>query len=171
MSENNATCRNCGSMIPSQVKFCPNCGTSVQSEINPEKEVYGQQTPPPQYGQNPYGQQTPPPQGQNPYGQQTPPPYGQNQYGQPSYYANQKSKIAAGLLGIFLGHLGIHNFYLGFTNRAITQLILSIIGYCTLLIVIGYILLIITGIWGLVEGIKCLTGSIPADAKGVPLKD
>ena len=28
---------------------------------------------------------------------------------------NAKSKIAAGLLGIFLGSLGVHNFYLGFT--------------------------------------------------------
>ena len=31
----------------------------------------------------------------------------------------QKSKMAAGLLGIFLGALGIHNFYLGNSNRGI----------------------------------------------------
>ena len=35
---------------------------------------------------------------------------------------NGKSKIAAGLLGIFLGSLGVHNFYLGYTGKAIAQL-------------------------------------------------
>lgn len=37
--------------------------------------------------------------------------------------ANRKSKIAAGLLGIFLGSLGIHNFYLGFNKRGLLQLL------------------------------------------------
>ena len=40
-----------------------------------------------------------------------------------------KSKIAAGLLAIFLGYLGIHNFYLGYTNKGITQLLLTLIGW------------------------------------------
>ena len=30
---------------------------------------------------------------------------------------SQKSKMAAGLLGIFLGAFGVHNFYLGYTDR------------------------------------------------------
>ena len=30
---------------------------------------------------------------------------------------NAKSKVAAGLLGIFLGAFGVHNFYLGYTSR------------------------------------------------------
>lgn len=30
------------------------------------------------------------------------------------YSADQKSRIAAGLLGIFLGCYGVHNFYLGY---------------------------------------------------------
>ena len=33
-----------------------------------------------------------------------------------------KSKIAAGILGIFLGSLGIHNFYLGYNNKGIALL-------------------------------------------------
>lgn len=33
-----------------------------------------------------------------------------------------KSKIAAGLLGIFLGCFGVHNFYLGYTGKAVAQL-------------------------------------------------
>lgn len=69
----------------------------------------------------------------------------------------QKSKLIAGLLGLFLGGLGIHNFYLGYNGKAIAQIILSLFG--------------IGAIWGFIEGILILTGSINKDAKGVPLKD
>ena len=72
--------------------------------------------------------------------------------------ATQKSKLTAGLLGIFLGGLGIHNFYLGFTGKAIAQIVLS------MCFVVG-------AIWGLIEGIMILTGSIDKDANGIPLKD
>ena len=81
--------------------------------------------------------------------------------------AKPKSKIAAGLLGIFLGSLGIHNFYLGYTTKAVVQLLVSIIGG---LITCG-IATVAIEIWGLVEGIMILTGSIATDANGVPLKD
>ena len=77
--------------------------------------------------------------------------------------SNAKSKIAAGLLGIFLGSLGIHNFYLGFTGKAIAQLLISILS-C------GF-LSFISAIWGLIEGILILTGSINTDANGNPLSD
>lgn len=77
---------------------------------------------------------------------------------QPVPVGEQKSKIAAGLLGIFLGGLGIHNFYLGFTGKAIAQIVLSL--FCG-----------IGAIWGLIEGIMILAGSINKDAKGIPLKD
>ena len=75
----------------------------------------------------------------------------------------QKSKIAGGLLGIFLGALGVHNFYLGYTGKAVAQLLISLLS-CGLLAVVSEI-------WGLVEGIMILTGSISVDGKGVPLKD
>ena len=39
---------------------------------------------------------------------------------------NAKSKMAAGLLGIFLGGLGIHNFYLGYTKKAVAQLLICL---------------------------------------------
>lgn len=70
----------------------------------------------------------------------------------------QKSKLTAGLLGILLGGLGVHNFYLGFTGKAIAQIVLS---FC---FGVGYI-------WGLIEGIMILVGKINKDAKGIPLKD
>lgn len=76
--------------------------------------------------------------------------------------AAQKSKLAAGLLGIFLGSLGIHNFYLGYTGKAVAQLLISV---CTCGIGAA-----VTGVWGLIEGILILTGSIAVDGKGVPIK-
>ena len=85
--------------------------------------------------------------------------------------ANAKSKIAAGLLGIFLGCFGVHNFYLGYTTKAVTQLVLSIIGIITSCLVIGGFIILGVEIWGLVEGIMILTGKISTDGNGVPLKD
>ncbi len=72
-----------------------------------------------------------------------------------------KSKLAAGLLGILLGYLGVHNFYLGNTGKGVAQLLITVLTCGA-----GSI---VSGIWGLVEGIQILTGSINTDANGVPL--
>lgn len=85
--------------------------------------------------------------------------------------SNAKSKMAAGLLGIFLGQWGVHNFYLGYTGKAITQLLLSLFGYVLVFVIIGIPMVIASSIWGLVEGIMILSGSINTDANGVPLRD
>lgn len=74
-----------------------------------------------------------------------------------------KSKIAAGLLGIFLGCFGVHNFYLGYTGKAIAQLLITLLS-C------GF-LSFVSAIWGLIEGILILTGSINVDAQGNSLVD
>ena len=39
-----------------------------------------------------------------------------------------KDKTAAGLLAIFLGWLGVHKFYLGYTTEGITMLLISLLG-------------------------------------------
>ena len=75
----------------------------------------------------------------------------------------QKSKLCAGLLGIFLGALGVHNFYLGNTGKAVAQLLISVLSCGALSVV--------SGIWGLIEGIMLLTGSITTDGNGLPLKE
>ena len=82
---------------------------------------------------------------------------------QPVIAGEQKSKLAAGLLGIFLGYLGVHNFYLGYTGKAIAQLLLTLLTFG-----IGAT---ISSVWGLIEGILILTGSIDKDANNIPLKD
>ncbi len=67
------------------------------------------------------------------------------------------------LLAIFLGAYGVHNFYLGFTGKAVAQLLITLLSCFTLSIV--------SGIWSLIEGIMLLTGKYEVDGKGNPLKD
>ena len=48
--------------------------------------------------------------------------------GGPSGHIGQKSKIAAGLLAIFLGGLGIHKFYIGANGAGVIMLLVSLFG-------------------------------------------
>ncbi len=74
-----------------------------------------------------------------------------------------KSKIAAGILGILLGSFGVHNFYLGYTGKAVAQVLLTVLSCGALSFA--------SAIWGLIEGILILTGSINTDASGNPLSE
>jgi TM2 domain-containing membrane protein YozV len=74
--------------------------------------------------------------------------------------------LTAALLGIFVGAFGIHRFYLGYNTIGIAQLVLGVLG-----IVTCGITTIASAIWGLVEGILILTGSINRDAQGRPLTE
>ena len=82
----------------------------------------------------------------------------------------QKSKLVAGLLGVFLGVLGVHNFYLGNNMKAGLQLALTIIGFLLTCFFIGFLILAGVFLWGFVEGILILCGQIKRDGKGIPLK-
>ena len=131
----------------------------------------------PTYPASPYGPQQDPPTYQpyppppnsalQPYGQppQPAPVYSGPVYAGPPYANQQKSRIAAGLLGIFLGALGIHNFYLGRTGIAVLQLLITLLS-------LG-ILATAVWIWALIEGIMILAGSpsFRTDARGIPLRD
>jgi TM2 domain-containing membrane protein YozV/predicted RNA-binding Zn-ribbon protein involved in translation (DUF1610 family) len=134
----NMHCKYCGQLIEETVKFCPHCGKSTAEET-----VKAENT-------NTY--ESIPSQVVTPVPPVTP-------------TVEQKSKLAAGLLGIFLGGLGIHNFYLGYTKRGLAQLLITILGGC---LIIGPM---VAGIWGLIEGILIIAGEIKTDANGVPLKD
>lgn len=74
-----------------------------------------------------------------------------------------KSRVCAGLLGIFLGALGVHNFYLGYTGKAVAQLLITLLSFT--------VLSGISALWGLIEGILLLCGSIATDGNGLPLRD
>ncbi|NKX52277.1 TM2 domain-containing protein [Arthrobacter deserti] len=134
----------------------------------PYAQPYGQQggyaaqnpyAPPPGSPEGPYAGQAYPPQGYaQPYGA----PYGGP--GQPysvSGYVEQKSRLVGGLLGILLGGLGIHRFYLGYTAIGVLQIVVAILPFG------------IGALWGFVEGIMILVGAEPfrRDARGVPLKE
>lgn len=81
--------------------------------------------------------------------------------------AQPKSKIVAGILGIFLGVFGIHRFYLGYTGIGLTQLLLSTIGG----IVTCGVLSAVVSIWGFIEGVLILCDkSITTDADGNELE-
>ena len=116
-------------------------------------DVYGQ----PGYEQAAYAA------GQQAYGQ---PAYGQPAYGQPAYgqpvVGAPKQWIVALLLAFFLGPLGIHNFYLGYTTKGIIQLVLSL----------TFIGLIVSGIWAFIDFIMLLmrAGDYATDAQGQPLQ-
>lgn len=130
------TCKYCGQMIEDNVSFCPHCGKDLNEA--PAVEATHTYESVPTFVAEPANEV----------------PAGE-----------QKSKIVAGILGILLGGLGIHNFYLGYTKKAVIQLVISLAGSC---VVIGPT---VAGIWGLVEGIMILVGKINVDGKGVPLKD
>ena len=84
----------------------------------------------------------------------------------PDYAAQgSKSKIIAGVLGMYLGFLGVHNFYLGNTGKAVAQLLLGTIGSA---VGIGPI---ISMIWGIIESVQILSGEVTVDGHGIPIID
>ena len=104
--------------------------------------------------------------------------YYNNQYQQPMQQIpgmqpqqQGKSKLVAVLLAFFVGTFGVHNFYLGYNQKGIIQVVLTAIGLLTSCIFIGIIPCIAVAVWALVDAIFLLTGKISCDANGVPLVD
>lgn len=133
--------------------------------------------PPPPYlpaGSSPHGQ---PSAGPQPWGPVPPNPYEQPPAGgshalvpwQPGYpvpgQPQPRSRMAAGLLGIFLGTLGVHNFYLGRSGVAVAQLLMTVLTLGLLSPVVF--------VWSLIESILILTSApgFTVDRRGIPLRD
>ncbi len=133
-------CVSCGAQVAETAAFCPKCGSRTSSE------------PPPGPGAaaGPGGAAAAPAPAPVPG----------------AVPAAPKSKIAAALLGIFLGCFGVHRFYLGYNAIGGIQLALGLAGVLTC-----GITTIASAIWGLVDGIMILTGSLNRDAQGQPLAD
>lgn len=83
-------------------------------------------------------------------------PYNDPQY---SKSTQDNKKVLAGIMAILFGSLGIHKFVLGYTNEGIILLVITLIGYATLCLVVGFFILSITSLIGLIEGIIYLTKS------------
>jgi TM2 domain-containing membrane protein YozV len=129
-------CRNCGAPTDENAQFCIKCGANLQADPA-ETEL-----PPPPF---------------------TPP--------QASPYAAPvgvvpKQKLVAALLGILLGSLGVHRFYLGYNTIGTVQLVLGLLGILTC-----GVTTIASAVWGIIDGVLILTGRINTDAQGVPLLD
>ena len=80
---------------------------------------------------------------------------------QPMYMTgmSSRSRVAAGLLGLFLGPLGVHNFYTGRTTRGVVQLSMCIGGVLTSWLGIGIVVLMGLSVWTIIEGVLYLAGS------------
>lgn len=161
-------CKNCGSQMDQNAEVCSQCGVAKNAGLNYCANCGGQLAPGAAFCTN-CGVGTAPGEGNPAYGQNNQQNYQYNYQQNPQQnqpYANspystgqQKSRIAAGLLGIFLGGLGIHNFYLGYTNKAVIQIVVFIVT-CG-----------VGSLWGLIEGILILTSKNGVDANGIPLSD
>ncbi len=131
-------CNKCGAESEEGVRFCPYCGATMQQNNDVNGAQQGAQTV-------------------------------QNVYQPTKAYneANQKSKLVAGLLQIFLGCFGVGRFYLGYTSIGVAQLLVCTVGgffTCGIASIGGII-------WTLVDGILILCDKVPNDANGVPLKE
>lgn len=135
-------CPYCGNALPDNAAFCSNCGKPVVAQAT------AQTTDPYANSNASFSQQRP---DSDQYWQQPQTPYGYAQQPGTTVPANSKSKVAAGLLGIFLGSLGIHKFYLGYTKAGVITLLVSL-----LTLGIGAVVMEIIGI---IEGIIYLTKS------------
>ncbi len=76
-----------------------------------------------------------------------------------------KSRLAATLLALFLGEFGAHRFYTGKTATAIVMLVLAVLGYATMIVVIGFFFLTAVGIWNLIDFIMIVAGKFK-DSQG-----
>jgi TM2 domain-containing membrane protein YozV len=76
----------------------------------------------------------------------------------------QKSRTTAGTLGILLGFVGAHRFYLGDKGWGVLQVAVFLL---TFAFTFG-----IVGLWGVIEGIMilCKANTFSRDASGVPLR-
>ena len=89
--------------------------------------------------------------------------YGRFEYGQGGYHQPPRQLLIVVILALFAGLFGLHNFYLGHTNRGLVQLLVSV---CTLGFAAPFVWL-----WAVVELILIVTrsGSYAFDAFGRPL--
>lgn len=124
-------CRNCGKQVDEKALICPNCGVYPLAERK--------------FCQN-CGAETQ-------YNQEVCTKCGVKLVYKPSPSLVGKSKVAAGVLGILLGSLGIHKFYLGYTGAGIIMLLITVVGGLLTLGVASFVM----GIIGIIEGIIYLT--------------
>lgn len=76
-----------------------------------------------------------------------------------------KSRLAYILLALFLGTLGVHNFYAGRTGAGIAQLLITIFSFPLMCVGVGLLTVFIPVVWSLVEIV-----AVDRDGDGYPLE-
>lgn len=69
------------------------------------------------------------------------------------------------VLWLFLGTLGVHRFYLGRTGTGIAQLVLSLVGWATAILLVGFVFLAVVWVWVIVDAF--LIPSMTRSANGM----
>lgn len=133
-------CEYCDNEVPVGVTRCPSCGAAVSaSPLLSASEILPRPSPSAETAQ-PQERQSTADAWQNPF-----------------LFVPKKSRVAYVLLAIFLGELGIHNFYAGYIGRGVVQLLITILSFG--------LLFWISWIWAIVE--LCV---VSEDGKGVPFE-
>ena len=125
-------CKNCRNQLIDGSKFCPKCGQKIDGDVEKKTESISQ---------NPFAEP----------GQK----YDMVDDGEKS----PKDSCVAGLLSLFFGPLGIHDFYCGKSKNGIIKLILSITVFFSF----------IPAIWNIVDLFHIGTGKY-VDGDNLPLK-
>ena len=152
-------CEYCDNELPAGVAYCPSCGAAVKVVHPTAAPAYAPGAAP--VGAVPPGAAPAAPAyapGAAPIGAV---PVGAAPYGAPVIVNMQqpalppKSRVTYVLLALFLGTLGIHNFYAGRAGSGVAQLLITLLT-CG----IGGL---VTGLWALIEACAVTT-----DGHGVP---
>ena len=152
-------CAACGKELRPGAAFCGGCGSSVSSTFT-QTAVTAVPASPPQ----------PPAQMQAATDYDLPPPgtslvalcqAGQlmSSNGRPLSPGFANSKVAAGILAIFLGQFGVHKFVLRYVGSGIAMLLITLISIPLAAVLIGSFGIAAMSIIGLIEGILYLTRS------------
>lgn len=128
-----AKCPACQTSVSRQAATCPRCGQPLLAANYQQTQAHlgNSFNMPPQMIHSGYG-----------IGNQT------------LIVRTSKSRGVFIVLGLFLGCLGIHNFYAGYNGKGVAQLLISL----------TFIGIFITAIWALVEII-----TVNTDASGAPM--
>lgn len=121
-------CSQCGSSNASAASFCTRCGSPNPLEALQPQQMY-------------YG---------------APNMAAQGGYQMAPYVP--KSRVAYIVLGIFLGTLGIHNFYAGRNSSGVAQLLITLLTFWLVIPVIA------VWIWNIIELV-----TVDKDGRGVPM--
>jgi TM2 domain-containing membrane protein YozV len=63
----------------------------------------------------------------------------------------ERNVLLAYILWFFLGNLGVHRFYTGRAGTGVVQILLSVVGWATVWVLIGWVFLAVLWLWLIVD--------------------